>query len=73
MELYFLNKSYFLVKSIDFTSALSNILEIESPWFIKEIDTHKGTKTINIFIEFERGTKFICPNCEQLCKVHDSS
>ena len=58
---------------MDFSAALSKILEIKSPWFIREIDTHKGTKTINIFIDFERGTKFNCPNCEQLCKVHDSS
>ena len=52
---------------------LSTILDVKAPWFIQKMDVHKGTKTLNVFINFERGSTFKCPNCEQDCKVHDST
>lgn len=58
---------------MEFEKALSSILEIKKPWFIKELDVHKGTKSVNVYIDYEKGTTFKCPNCEQECKVHDST
>ncbi len=57
---------------MEFDKALSDILEVKKPWFIREIDVHKGTKSVNVFIDYEERTTFKCPNCEQQCKVHDS-
>lgn len=58
---------------MDFERVLSTILEVKSPWFISSIDVHKATKSVNVFLDFERATSFACPNCEQRCKVHDST
>lgn len=57
---------------MEFEKVLSGILEVKKPWFIREIDVHKGTKSINVFIDYEKGSTFKCPNCEQECRVHDS-
>ncbi len=57
---------------MEFDKVLSDILEVKKPWFIREIDVHKGTKSVNVFIDYEERTTFKCPNCEQECKVHDS-
>ena len=58
---------------MEFDKALSSILEIKRPWFISELDVHKATKSVNVYINYEKGTTFKCPNCEQECKVHDST
>ena len=58
---------------MDFEKVLSTILDVQKPWFIREIDVHKGTKSVNVFIDFERGTLFPCPNCGEASKVHDST
>ncbi len=58
---------------MDFEKVLSMILEIKSPWYISEMDAHKGTKTQNVFIDFRRGITFMFPNCEKQCKVRDST
>lgn len=57
---------------MEFNKVLSGILEVKRPWFIREIDVHKGTKSVNVFIDYEGRTTFKCPHCEQECKVHDS-
>ncbi|CAN5263625.1 ISL3-like element ISMac21 family transposase [soil metagenome] len=57
---------------MEFEKVLSGILEVKKPWFVREIDVHKGTKSVNVFIDYEDRTTFKCPNCEQECKVHDS-
>lgn len=58
---------------MEFDKALSSILDIQKPWYIRELDVHKGTKSVNVFIDYVGGTTFKCPNCEQDCKVHDST
>ena len=58
---------------MNFDKLLSSVLEVQKPWYIRDIDVHKGTKSINVFIDYEKGTVFKCPNCEQDCKIHDSS
>lgn len=58
---------------MEFDKALSSILDVQKPWFIRDLDVHKGTKSVNVYIDYHPGTTFNCPNCEQDCKVHDSS
>jgi hypothetical protein len=38
---------------MEFDKVLSDILEVKKPWFIREIDVHKGTKRVNVFIDFQ--------------------
>ncbi len=38
---------------MEFDKVLSDILEVKKPWFIREIDVHKGTKSVNVFIDYE--------------------
>lgn len=58
---------------MEFDKALSSILQIQKPWYIRELDVHKGTRSVNVYIDYDKGTTFKCPNCEQDCKVHDST
>lgn len=58
---------------MEFEKVLSTILDVKKPWIIREIDVHKGTQSVNVYIDFERGSTFNCPNCEQPCKVYDST
>lgn len=52
---------------------LEKILEVNVPWKIDKIDVHHPTKSVNVFIDYERGTKFLCSDCGKECKIHDSS
>jgi transposase len=58
---------------MEFSEVLSKVLEVKSPWHIREIDVHKGTKSVNVFIDYKEGSQFPCADCEQLCNVYDSS
>src|ERR1035437_2658025 len=58
---------------MEFSEVLSKVLEVKSPWHIREIDLHKGTKSVNVFIDYKEGSQFPCADCEQLCNVYDSS
>lgn len=57
----------------DFNSVLSKILKVSTPWKIDKIEVHHATKTVNVFIDFERGTLFPCSKCKKQSKVHDST
>jgi len=49
---------------MEFEKVLSSILEVKKPWLIREIDVHKETQSVNVYIDFERGATFNWPNCE---------
>ena len=53
--------------------SLTKNLEVKEPWFIEKIDVHSGTKTVNVFINFEKDTKFCCSKYGLKSKVYDSS
>jgi transposase len=57
---------------MEFDNSLSSILDIQKPWYIRELDVHKGTKSVNVYIDYDTGTTFKYQNCEQACKVHHS-
>jgi transposase len=56
----------------NFTEALSAILEVEQPWILTKIDIRPKNKVVDVFIDYSKGSKFLCPQCEELCPVHDS-
>ena len=51
----------------------SMLLGISSPWKLSDIQLEQGKKTVRVYIDFERGTKFECPVCSTKCVVHDSN
>ena len=53
--------------------ALTKILEVKTPWLIEKIDVHSPTKTVNVFISFETGSKFNCSQCSKMSTVYDSN
>ena len=57
----------------DFLNILSKILEVRKPWIIEKIEVHHPTKTVNVFIDFEKDSMFECSKCKQPSKVYDSN
>jgi transposase len=58
---------------MEFLDALTKIVEVKLPWKINEVVLNEPTKSVNIFIEFEKGSKFECPVCQQESPVYDSA
>ena len=49
-------------------------LGIEEPLYIKDIIFDEEIGELHIFVDFRRGSKFICPVCNQEhCSVHDTT
>ncbi len=57
------------IRSIE--ELFTKILEIHSPWKLRDIQLED--KTVRIFIDFERGSKFDCPICGSVSKIHDTN
>lgn len=49
------------------------LIGITSPWKLREVKIQPKNKVIDVFIDYERGSNFLCPSCSVLCSVHDSS
>jgi transposase len=48
-------------------------LGLQSPWFVKNINFDSENKQLNLFIDFNTGSRFECPQCAQVnCTVHDT-
>ena len=56
----------------DFVNILSKILQVSMPLIIERIEVHHTSKTVNVFIDYEKGTLFPCSKCNKPSKVHDS-
>ena len=41
------------------------------PWKLDCTEVVHSTKTVKLYISYERGSKFECPKCSKQCKVHD--
>lgn len=50
---------------------LGVLLGVKSPWVLKKINVQNHTQVIDVYIEYERGSKFECPSCGELREVHD--
>ena len=48
-------------------------MNIEDPWYVKDINFNPELKQLDIWIDFKKGSKFLCPKCsESNCSVHDT-
>jgi transposase len=54
-------------------TGLGKLLCIESPWRLKDVKVQSENQVIDVFIDYERGSKFSCPQCGKESPVHDSS
>jgi len=54
-------------------NGLSDLLGISNPWVLMDIKTQPKNKVIDVFIDFERGSKFPCSVCGKQTAVYDSS
>ena len=57
----------------DVRSAVSQLLEVPSPWFIERIDFQKGSQVVDIFMDFKKGSRFRCSECDSDCSVYDKA
>ena len=59
--------------SISQEDLFSIALGLEKPWFIKAIEFKVEEKQLDLFIDFESGSKFTCPVCDKSGRhVHDT-
>ena len=49
------------------------MLGLRSPWFVSECRVDHAKKRVDIFIDFEKGARFPCPECHDPCELHDTS
>lgn len=55
------------------STSLSPLLGVKPPWYIKEISVQPKNKVVDVYLDFEKGSKFPCPHCGQVSPVYDSS
>jgi len=48
-------------------------LGLDDPWEVKEIKFDAEKQQLDIYMDFPKGSKFLCPECDQLCGVHDTT
>ncbi len=49
-------------------------LHLAAPWKISSIKFEEGERKLDIWVDFPKGSRFSCPECNHLdCKVHDTT
>ena len=52
----------------------SAALNVQYPWVVSELKFLENDKKLQIWIDFQRGARFTCPNCgKRDCEVHDTA
>ena len=49
------------------------ILGLESPWTVREVQLDTDEEQIDIFVDHASGTKFCCPVCDKSLSIYDHS
>ena len=49
----------------------SLMLGIDDPWILEKVELDEN-KELHMYVRFQRGSKFKCNLCEELCPVHDT-
>lgn len=48
-------------------------MNIQDPWYVKDINFDPELKQLDIWIDFKKGSKFPCPKCSGAnCSIHDT-
>jgi transposase len=49
-------------------------LHLTAPWYISSINFTEGERKLDIWVDFPKGSRFPCPECNHLdCEVHDTT
>lgn len=49
-------------------------LHLTAPWYISSINFAEGERKLDIWVDFPKGSRFPCPECNNLdCEVHDTT
>jgi transposase len=51
---------------------LNNLLNFTKPWEIEKVEQEKEKGRVVIYLGYQKGTKFRCPECGAECSVYDS-
>jgi transposase len=51
---------------------IGTVLGLRGPWFVSDVRLDVEKKSVDIFLDFERGGRFPCPACGVVCGVHDT-
>jgi transposase len=54
------------------TDLIQMALGITPPWFVNKLNLDTSKKRMDIYLEFTKGSKFLCPVCKELCSIHDT-
>ena len=54
-------------------AAFSRVLQVISPWRIKEVTISDGTRVVDVYIDYEDKSRFTCSECGMTCTIHDGS
>ncbi len=49
------------------------ILGLESPWTVREVQLDTEREQIDVFVAHATGTKFCCPVCDKALSIYDHS
>lgn len=61
---------------MDTTNLFAAALNLPEPWFVSSVefkDTKGGSKELHIEVSFARGSKFSCPECNNIVSAYDTS
>lgn len=50
----------------------ATILGVTSPWAVREVEVRAGSAEVEVFIEHDGTLEFLCPECGEAGKRHDS-
>jgi len=46
---------------------------LDDPWEVKEIKFDAKKQQLDIYMDFSKGSKFLCPECDQLSGIYDTT
>ncbi len=55
------------------SDALKELLAVSEPWQLGKINLQRKNKVVDVFVNFKKGSKFICSSCGKECKVYDTN
>lgn len=60
------------MKELGLKEAVHKLLLLELPWSVSSVEVNSKVSVVDVHITYERGSEFKCPECRNICKVHDS-
>jgi len=60
------------MKELGLKEAVHKLLLLEKPWSVSSVDVQSKVSVVDVHIIYDSGSDFKCPECRNICKVHDS-